>query len=68
MQRHPSTASAADGGWRVHTISKLTVKAGDEIAVEVTKDGSEAGKLDYVQLNRIGSPGSGNGSNNSGRF
>ena len=50
----PWTALADDAAWKVHTIPKLTIKAGDEIAVAVERDGAEEAKIDYVQLNRSG--------------
>jgi len=50
----PWVASSDTEGWKTHVIPNLDVKTGDEIAVEVERDGSEAGKLDYVQLTRAG--------------
>ena len=47
-------ASNDDGAWKVHTIPNLAIKTGDEIAITVERDGSEAAKIDYVQLNRPG--------------
>jgi hypothetical protein len=47
-------ATADDAAWKVHTIPNLTIKTGDEIAVLVERNGGEAAKIDYVQLNRPG--------------
>jgi hypothetical protein len=55
LQGKPWQASLDDGAWKIHTIPNLKIKMGDAIAVEVKQDGSEAGKLDYVQLTRTGS-------------
>jgi hypothetical protein len=48
------TATADDAAWKVHTIPNLTIKTGDEVAVSVERDGSEAAKIDCVQLTRPG--------------
>lgn len=45
------TASADTDSWQSRTIDNVTISTGDEVMVEVTVDGGEAGKLDYVQFN-----------------
>ncbi len=46
------SASKDNDQWTIHKIEQVTIKAGDEIAVEVEGDSGEYGKLDYVQLNQ----------------
>ena len=43
--------------WATHTVPDLTIKRGDEIAVEVRTDGTRSIRLDYVQLNPLSGPG-----------
>jgi len=38
-------------GWSSQTIRDVTIRRGDEIAVELEAGGEDAGKLDYLQLN-----------------
>jgi hypothetical protein len=45
----PWESGGAGGGWTSHTISRVTVQEGDEIAVETA---GAPGRLDYVQLDR----------------
>lgn len=45
------SASGDKAQWTNHTIPEVTVRAGDEITVEVQADGGQADRLDYVQLN-----------------
>jgi hypothetical protein len=44
------TASADTDSWQSKTIPSVIINTGDEIMVQVRADGTETGKLDYVQL------------------
>ena len=47
------TASADDDAWRTHTLTDVAVTAGDELTLEVTSDGTERGRVDYMELRRL---------------
>jgi hypothetical protein len=43
-----------DDAWKSRTISGVDISPGDELMVEVERAGGERGRLDYVQLNYVG--------------
>jgi len=53
LQGEPWQASSDDDTWKIHHIANLKIKTGDEIAVEVEKNGGESCKLDYIELTRV---------------
>jgi len=51
QQGEPWTASTDTDSWQSKTIANVPVNSGDDIMVNVRADGTETGRLDYVQLN-----------------
>jgi hypothetical protein len=53
-QGEPWQTAAGDARWDTHTVPGVKVQLGDAISVEVSGEGAESGRLDYVQLNLKG--------------
>jgi len=51
------TASADDRAWHSHTLTGVRLRRGDQIAVEIRRDGGEVLKLDYLDLRLAGEGG-----------
>jgi hypothetical protein len=43
-------ASANDDSWKVEIIENVSISAGDELTLTLERDGSERGRLDYLEL------------------
>ena len=55
VKGQPWRSSEDNNQWTSHTISDVVINSGDEITVQVQGESNEHIKLDYVQLNYIGS-------------
>lgn len=45
-------ASSDDGAWHARTAARAVIAVGDELTLEIRRDGAERGRVDYLELRR----------------